>query len=196
MVECESDTRVTAKGKCMWSFAPINLSVAFEPRPLFMEHDLVPRRTRLLKSNSYVASPGCKTSVTWYKQKAGHVLIDPESRTNAVLAVVGKVLESRLDCDGHGNFRKRVFQDGVEMLDKAKYQLLLGKPNDTPFADDFDVAIDTLSAMQANTAIGVDRQNLIIRERQEKSLRFTREIFEPRSQGDYGSFKNPNSKTC
>ena len=87
---------------------PYKLSVAFEPRTLIMEHDLVPRQTQLLKSNSYVASTGCKNSVTWYKEKAGHVLIDPESRTNAVLAVVGKVLESRLDCDGHGNFRKRV----------------------------------------------------------------------------------------
>lgn len=83
----------------------------------------------------------------------------------------------------------------METLDKAKYQLLLGKPNDTPFAKDFDVAIDTLSTMQANMAMGVDCQNLIIRERQEKSLRFTREIFEPRSLGDYSSLVYPYCET-
>ena len=159
-----------------------------EPRPKVMEHDLQPRRTRLLKSNSYVASPGCKNSVTWYREKAGNVLIEPNTKTNAVLAVIGEILENRLDCDGHGNFRKRVFQTGIETLDKAKYQLLLGKPNDTPFAADFDVAVDTLSYMQGKIATAADRENLIIRERQEKTLRFTREIFETRTQADYGLF--------
>ena len=152
-----------------------------------MEHDLNPRRTRLLNSNSYVASAGCKKNVVWYSEKAGHVLIESDTKKNAVLAIVGKVEENRLDCDGHGNFRKRIFQTGCETLDKAKYQLMLGKPMDTLFADDFDIVVDTVSSLQGNIAEGGTRENFILKECQERFLRFTRGIFEPRNQTEKGT---------
>lgn len=158
---------------------------------VLMDHDLHPRRTRLLKSNSYVASTGCKNSIAWYTEKSGNVLIEVDTKRNAVLAIVGKVLEKWLDCDGHGNFRKRVFQTGLETLKKAKYQVLLGRPDDTPFTEDFDIAVETLSSLQGNIAVSPDRENFIIKERRERSLRFTRGIFEPRSQT--GDSKYPSS---
>lgn len=103
--------------------------------------------------------------MAWYKEKSGNVLIEANTKRNAVLAIVGKVLKNHLDCDGHGNFRKWVFQTGLETLKKAKYQVLLGRPNDTPFAEDFDIAVETLSSLQGNIAVSLDHENFIIKER-------------------------------
>lgn len=141
-----------------------------------MDHDLLPWRSRLLKSDSYVPTPYFPHNFIWYSQKTSHIVIEKQSKKNAVLAVVGKVLENRMDCEGHGNFRNQTF----EILPKAKYQLLLGKPTDTPFEEDFDVAINNLSALQDRIATHADRSNLIVEDCDAKALRFTRDIFEKR----------------
>ena len=70
-----------------------------------MEHDLLPRQTQLLNSDSYVANTTFRNVFTWYSQKTGNILIEKQSKKNAILAVVGKVLENRMDCEGHGNFK-------------------------------------------------------------------------------------------
>ena len=142
-----------------------------------MEHNLNPCHTHLLNSNSYVASSGCKNFVAWYMEKVGHVLIEPDTKKNAVLAIVGKVLENCLDCNRHGNFRKQNFQSGCKTMDKAKYQVMLGKPDNTPFADNFNIAVDTLATLQDKIAHGPDCKNLIIKEQQVRMLCFMRGIF-------------------
>jgi hypothetical protein len=81
-----------------------------------------------------------------------------------------------LDCSAIGNYHEREGQT----LEKSKFQLLLGKPTKTPFADDFDLAIKTLTGMQSAKAVWPDRENLIVTDKQQKTLRFTRAIFEER----------------
>lgn len=141
-----------------------------------MVHDLLPWRSRLLNSDCYVATPHFPDSFIWYSQKTGHIVIENESKKNVILAVVGKVLENRMDCEGHGTFRNWSFQT----LPKAKYQLLLGKPCDTPFKEDFDIALDHISTLQGKIATGTNRQNFIVEDGGETALRFTHDIFEKR----------------
>ena len=71
----------------------------------------------------------------WYSQRTGQILVKTKSKQNAVLAVIGRVLENCLDCSAWGNFGKREW----EKLVKAKYHLLLGKPDNMDFAMDFDM---------------------------------------------------------
>ncbi|KAN0130405.1 hypothetical protein V8E53_011806 [Lactarius tabidus] len=141
-----------------------------------MEHDLTISRAKLLKLNAYTANNNCHSAVSWHSQKTGNILINSLSSANAVLAVVGEVLENCLDCSASGNYHKYNGQS----LSKAKYQLLLGKPTKSPFSDDFNSAIKNLSGIQSAIAVWPDWENLIITDKQQKTLRFTQEIFEER----------------
>ena len=141
-----------------------------------MEHDLTVPRARLLKSKAYTANSNCNSAFSWHTQKNGDILIDKTSNANAVLAVVGEVLENRLDCTPSGNYHEWDRQT----LAKSKYHLLLGKPMKTPFADDFDAAIKNLTSFQNAIAVWPDRENLIVFDKRQRALRFTREIFEER----------------
>jgi hypothetical protein len=141
-----------------------------------MELNRSPSRTRLLRSSAYTAGETCRNTFTWHSQRTGDILIKTTTKENAVLAVVGRVLESRLDCSATGNFQNRDW----ETLAKAKYHLLLGKPDDTVFADDFNIALENLANFQTLIATSNDRENFIVRERQQRALRFTRDIFRER----------------
>lgn len=105
-----------------------------------MDHNLLPWHLQLLNLDSYVATSCFLNDFIWYLQKTGHIVIEKHSKKNAILTVVGTVLDNHFDCEGHSNFRNWTF----ESMQKAKYQLLLGEPTDTPFANDFITAIDNL----------------------------------------------------
>jgi hypothetical protein len=141
-----------------------------------MEHDLNPSRVRLLKSAAYAASDSFPDPFSWYSQRTGQILVKTKTKQNAVLAVVGRVLENRLDCSAKGNFGKR----DNENFAKAKYQFLLGKADNTIFAPDFDTALLKFQQLQSTIATWPDRQNFIVDDCQKTVLRFTRQIFEER----------------
>ena len=137
----------------------------------------------LPQSKGYAASPGFLSSVGWTKHRNGHVLLDKSTSENATVSVVGRVLETRLDCGPTGNFRKGKFGG----LETAKFHLLLGKPTGTPFAGDFDKVLTNLSKAQADIAASPNRLNLILIDGREKQLRFTRNIFVKRGRVLEGS---------
>lgn len=156
-----------------------------------MDHDLTIPRAKLLKSKAYTANNHCCSAFLWHSQKNGDILIDKLSNANAVLAVVGEVLENRLDCSPSGNYHERKGQT----LEKSKFELLLGKPMKTPFADDFDTTIKNLTSFQNLIAVWPDRENLICFDKRQRSLRFTREIFEERRPAVAGTLTSPLKKT-
>lgn len=156
-----------------------------------MQTDLNTCREKLLKSTVYAASPIFADTFSWHSQRTGQVLVKTKNKQNAVLAVVGRVLENRCDCSAKGNFDNRTW----EKLAKAKYQFLLGKPQNTVFAGDFDTALKKLNGLQNTIATWPERENFIVRDNQETVLRFTRTIFEqrrPTIKGTKASF----SATC
>ena len=141
-----------------------------------MENDLNTCRERLLKSGAYAASPTFADTFSWHSQRTGQILVKKKTKQNAVLAVVGQVLENRFDCSAKGNFGNR---DG-EKLTKAKYQLLLGKPEKTVFATDFDTAMEKLRGLQDTIATWPEREHFIVRDNQQAVFRFTQTVFEQR----------------
>ena len=152
-----------------------------------MHHNLRPYHELLTHQTGYGAASDLATSFTWHRQKTGDVLINSRNKQNAIISVVGRVIENRLDCTPSGNFSDRSF----EKLATAKFQLHLEKPDDTIFTSDFDTAMHNLESLQQKLAPGKTGQNLVVLERDEKVLRFTRPVFEvrqPRLSGELSSF--------
>lgn len=140
-----------------------------------MKHNLQRYHDILLHENGYGAATQFSSSYAWHPLKTGDVLIDTRNKQNAVISVVSRVLENRLDCTPSGNFSDRPF----DKLATSKYHLLLGVPEDTVFAADYDIAMQNLESVQQKIAPGKVGQNLIVLERDKKVLRFTRPVFEP-----------------
>ena len=145
-----------------------------------MEHDLCGLRATLLSNELYGASAEFVASVVWGNARSGHVLLEKspadQSRTNAVVSVVGRVVEDRLNCGPEGNYVNKDFGK----LETAKYQLRLAKPTDTPFAPDFDKVAENLKIIRTQRAATQDRRNLIVEDEVELLLRFADNVFEKR----------------
>lgn len=141
-----------------------------------MEHDLPLYRDDVLKFPSYGASPGFLPSLGWRTEKSGDILVNKTSDENAVVCVIGRVSERRLDCGPTGNFVKGKFGG----LETAKFHCLLEKPVGTPFAEDFDKSLANLDKVQATIASTRNRNHFILVDGQQKKMRFTRYVFEKR----------------
>ncbi|KAH9025251.1 hypothetical protein EDB84DRAFT_1243267, partial [Lactarius hengduanensis] len=133
-------------------------------------------RSGLLQSKLYVGSPGFLPAVCWEQGKNGNVLSDKASKTDAVMSIVGRALESRLNCEPHGNFNRK-----YGSLEGAKFQLQLVKPVGTPFEKDFEKAFDVLTKVQGQAASTQDRRNFIVTEAGNKNFRFGEHVFEKRA---------------
>ncbi|KAH9028463.1 hypothetical protein EDB83DRAFT_2170099, partial [Lactarius deliciosus] len=132
-------------------------------------------RSGLLQFKLYVGSPGFLPAVCWEQGKNGNVLSDKVSKTDAVMSIVGKALESRLNCELHGNFNRK-----YGSLEGAKFQLQLVKPVGTPFEKDFEKAFDVLTKVQGQAASTQDRRNFIVTEAGNKNFCFGEHVFEKR----------------
>lgn len=143
-----------------------------------MTENLTAYRARLLQNKFYAASPLFVQSVRWQYERAGHVLIDNTVHNDVVAAVVGRVIEQRLCCAPNGNYIEPGSPWGT--LATAKFQLQLGKPVGTVFANDFEKVIEQMSKIQAQVASTDDRRNFIIPDGGNKNLRFARKVFERR----------------
>lgn len=142
-----------------------------------MEHNLPQNRSQLLRSDSYAAIPGFLSTLRWHPDRTGHVLAR-KTGDIAIVSVVGRVLEKKLDCGPQGNFFHKGRYGGLEKT--TKFRLYLGKPTDTPFAEDFDKTIAGLRKVQDEIAFTQEHPNLIEVDGQETHLRFTRNVFEQR----------------
>ena len=149
-----------------------------------MEHNLPLYRANIIQSPSYAACPGFIPALGWRTDKAGHVLVNKSSNENAVVSVIGRVLELRLDCGPTGNFIKGRFGG----LQTAKYHCLLEKPDKTPFANDFDNSLSNFERVQSDIASTANKNNFIVVDGQQKHLRFTKYVFEKRERALEGSY--------
>ncbi|KAN0137727.1 hypothetical protein V8E53_004483 [Lactarius tabidus] len=161
--------------------------LSLSPFPNFdydMEHDLSPYRDNLVNVPYYASNDALDSSVSWLAQRTGDILINTDTNQNAVLSVVGRVLDNRLDCTPLGNIGNRA----MDKLPSAKYQLLLGQPSKTVFADDFKPAIENLQKIEKKIGSTKNFQHMIVNERNDHVLRFTRAVFEPRQPAIPGKF--------
>ena len=132
--------------------------------------------SQLLLSRFYAAHPRYVQGTKWRTNCSGHVLANRLTSANAVASIVGWVLDYRLNCGPNGNYLNR----GVGSLVAAKYQFLLCKPEKTPFAQDFNKALDHLEHLQSTIASTQSRRNLFVVDMIGRNLRFSRNVFEKR----------------
>ena len=141
-----------------------------------MEHNLCEHRSGLLLSDLYSATPGFLPAVGWQADTFGKILVEKRSGAVAVAAAVRRVLPTRLDCGPSSNFTGQ----GRGSLKTAKFQLQLGKPVGTCYADDFDKTINALTKIQDRSAFTPCRVNLLLGQGSDASVRFARSVFEKR----------------
>ena len=150
---------------------------SFASTPI-MEHNLESYRTTLLRHPSYCASPVFLSGVGWQVEQAGHVLVDKLTDANTVAIVVGRVSNECLFVTPNGNCGTNFKQFGG--FSKIKFLFLIEKPNDTPFAEDFDKALENFEKIQTQIASTRKHLNFISSDDGDKLLRFTRNVFEKR----------------
>ena len=103
-----------------------------------------------------------------------------EKTTNedAVLILVGKVLDDRLFCGPSGNWSPNNTFGGLRT---AKYNFTLGLPDEDAFTSDFTSAFKTLGTLQNNIASTPHRLHFLLGEGEQFStLRFATPVFEKR----------------
>ncbi|KAH9062543.1 hypothetical protein EDB83DRAFT_2224081 [Lactarius deliciosus] len=113
-----------------------------------------------------------KDNVVWCQGKSGNVLNNQKNQTNAVMCVVGRVPDNRLNCGPQGNFNWK-----YGGLHTSKFQLQLSKPYGTPFEDDFQKGIDIMCNIQEKTTTTNDRRYFICAEGNYTNLRFGQNVF-------------------
>ncbi|KAJ7056755.1 hypothetical protein C8F01DRAFT_1257412 [Mycena amicta] len=98
-------------------------------------------RKRYMLTRQYLASPHAVAAHAWKRRASGETLCikDNDGKYNiSVITVIGKVSDAGLLVDGLGGW-KATYADTP--MEKAKYQMQLERPEGTPFATDWDIAI-------------------------------------------------------
>ena len=100
----------------------------------------------------------------------------------AIVSIASHVMEYCPACGPTGNFSK-VQNEGETTskhkygsLETAKYHLYLGRPDRTPFVDDFDKSITNLEKVQEKIGSCAKHLNLIVLDSPDKHLCFTQNV--------------------
>jgi hypothetical protein len=138
-----------------------------------MVHNLESYRSDLLLTESYAASAGFLAGLGWQVENSGRVVVNKEGNADAVMIVVGEVIDHRLLVGPNGNYSSDAFGD----FSTAKFLFHLGKLTKTPFEQDFEKAMQNFDKIQAQVSASTNRVNFIVADVQSRTLRFTRNIF-------------------
>jgi hypothetical protein len=135
-------------------------------------------RSGLHGLRNYVAAAAFLSNVGWAQDGFAHMLKNKDNRDDAVVIVVGKVIDDRLFCGPTGNWATG---NQYGSLEGAKYTFVLGQPEEEVFASDFDIAFKALGKIQSSVASMSHRMHFLIGEGEKfNSLRFSTNVFEKR----------------
>lgn len=123
----------------------------------------------------YAANSSFLHAVVWRYHRSGRVLVEKTGKDSAMVSLVARVVEQRLDCGPSGNYTGE-----FGSLASAKYHLHVTKPIGTPFAKDYDLALQNFKSLQDQAASTDDKRNFIVVDGMNENLRFTRNVFEKR----------------
>jgi hypothetical protein len=97
---------------------------------------------------------------------------------DAVVIVIGKVVQDRIYCGPVGNWST---DNRWGSLKTSKYTFSIGKPDDEQFGQDFETAFRMLGKLQSNIAVTRNREHLLLGEGEKiHNIRFTANVFEER----------------
>jgi len=127
---------------------------------------------------NYVAAATFLSKVGWKQDGYAHMVKEKTTNEDAVLILVGKVLDDRLFCGPSGNWSPNNTFGGLRT---AKYNFTLGLPDEDAFTSDFTSAFKTLGTLQNNIASTPHRLHFLLGEGEQFStLRFATPVFEKR----------------
>jgi hypothetical protein len=142
-------------------------------------------QAKLLKSKQYLAHEGSVGYASWEKfpgRDNAHTLMkDGEA---AILVVVGQILTDRLAMGPLGTFQiqeEKQFDSGFRIECKdTKISFFLGRPTSHEnWAQDFDMAIKNVTAIQEKVAVGTaPRLWFLDKNQQSATLKFGRNLWE------------------
>jgi hypothetical protein len=139
-----------------------------------MQHNLQQYCTQLFCVPSYCANPVFLSGISWEVENSSHVLVDKANDANTITCVVGHVLDHCLFVTPNRNYSTDQFGD----FSTSKFLFVIGKPDNTPFADNFSKALEVVGKIQNQITLTPNCINFITTTRQTKMLCFTHNIFE------------------
>lgn len=139
-----------------------------------MVHNLEEHHVNLLLTDTYGASPGFLSAISWEVENSGHIIVSKESSADTIITVVSHIIDHHFFVKLNGNYLSDEFGD----LSTVKFLCHLAKLNDTPFEEDFDKTLQNLEKVQVQVAGSPNCVNFIVVNRQTCNLHFTRNIFE------------------
>jgi hypothetical protein len=139
--------------------------------------DLVQRRVQNLALETYTPSTCYLSALGWKRVNTGSNLVTKATGADLVSIVVGCVREYRFNCGPTGSFNAK-FGTGLE---KAKYEFVIGRPDNTVFATDYDTAVQNLTKASQTVCSTQDQRYFILQEvAKEQDLRFVANVFTSR----------------
>ena len=127
---------------------------------------------------NYVTTATFLTKVGWKQDGYAHMVKEKFTNEDAVLILVGKVLDDHLFCGPSGNWSPNNTFGGLKT---AKYNFTLGQPDENVFTEDFTFTFKALGALQNNIMSTSHRLHFLLgKGEQFHTLRFATPVFEKR----------------
>jgi hypothetical protein len=135
-------------------------------------------RDNMRKLTNYLGSAVGLDAWGWKQEGTGVVAVEKSNREEAVFIMVGKVVDSRFRCGPVGNYNMRYKDDTP--LQKAKYQLSIGVPDEPALVDDFNKAFALLKQLQTTVAAGSDKRYLLVDKNGIRNVSLSSKVFTER----------------
>ena len=127
---------------------------------------------------NYVAAAAFLSNVGWAQDGFAHMLKNKDTRDDAVVMVIGKVIDDCLFCGPTGSW---LTGNQYGSLEGAKYTFVLGWPKEEVSASDFDITFKALGKIQSSVVSMPHRMHFLIGEGEKFNfLRFSTNIFKKR----------------
>lgn len=142
------------------------------------EFDAAEHHRYLQTLPTYAANADCLKHVAWTQDGSSHILANKSDKSDAVLIVVGRVVNDRVFCGPAGNWSSK---NSFGSLKTARYQFTISAGEADLLAADFEAAFKMLSKIQGAIAFSPKREHLLVGENEKfHNIRFSTNVFEAR----------------
>lgn len=135
-------------------------------------------RTNFLALSEYVASATFLSTTAWKREGITDVLVNRADGGTKTCVLVGEVLDDRLLCGPNGNHMGK--GEYAKPFEAARFSLLLGRPQWTGYAEDFDVAQAKIADVEEKVSLTSDHRYFCKVSGLNKTFKLAAPLFEER----------------